>query len=105
MIEDESPNTLDSITFPHLTEITDYLLIYRILNVTTLENWFPNLQYIKGRTLFDGNALIIQDVPQLRYIKFRRLRHVKGGVRIEDVDKLCFDQTLDSRILAEAISE
>ena len=94
---------MDRISFPNLTEIRDYLLIFNIQNVTTLENWFPNLLSIRGETLLEGNALIINSLPKLRRLGLKSLTHIKGGVRIENVNSLCFAQTSDFGVIAEAI--
>ena len=98
----DSREKMDAIRLPNLVEITDYLLIFHIKYVTSLD-WFPNLQYIRGNTTFRGNALIILNMPNLRHLGFHSLRHVRGGVRIEEANKLCLTQTSDYSILAEAI--
>ena len=102
MIDREGQEKLDRIRLPLLVEITDYLLIFNVKHVTTLD-WFPNLESIRGGKLFEGNALIINTLPNLRHLGFHKLNHVRGGVRIEGVDKLCFAQTHDLTVLAEAI--
>lgn len=54
--------------FPKLYEIKDYLLIYRIAFLSTLEWMFPNLYRISGRKLFKGYALVLHDLPHLEEV-------------------------------------
>lgn len=103
VLENYNSSVLDGLSFPKLIEITDYLLIFRILEVKSLEKWFPNLQYIRGRKLFYGYALVVNDLKDLRRLGFNKLQHIRGGVRIEYTERLCFAHTLDYETIATAV--
>jgi len=89
-------NDRDNITFPKLREITDYLLIYRIVGLRSIEQLFPNLSVIRGRNLFFNYGLVIFDMPDLEDIGLYSLTSiVRGGIRIEKNPRLCYVNTLD----------
>ena len=103
-LEVDDTDTLNSVSFPKLIEISDYLLIYRVVKATTLEKWFPNLRYIRGRRLFFGYALVINGLQEVQRLGFDSLEHIKGAVRIEMVDKLCISRySRDYRTIAKAM--
>jgi hypothetical protein len=86
--------------FPELVEITGFLMIYRISGIKSLNELFPNLAVIRGRELFKDYSLIIYEVLALEEIGLTKLQTiVRGGVRIEKNDFLCFSDRIDwSRI-------
>lgn len=51
--------------FPELTEITDYLLLYRVNGLKSLIKLFPNLRIIRGNSLIKDYALIIYEMMHL----------------------------------------
>jgi hypothetical protein len=55
--------------FSELYEITDYLIIFRVMHLTSLDLIFPNLTSIKGRDLFFGYALVLYDLPHLEEVR------------------------------------
>lgn len=64
----ENPNTTDPInnyTFPLLTEVTDFVLFYRVKTLRTLRNLFPNLTVIRGDNPFNDVSLIIFEMFEL----------------------------------------
>lgn len=57
-------------SFPELTEIKEYLLVYRVYGLTTLASLFPNLSVIRGDVLFHNFALILFDNANLTEVSF-----------------------------------
>ncbi|KAK0162937.1 hypothetical protein PV327_006663 [Microctonus hyperodae] len=95
-----------NLSFPKLREITEYLLIYRVDNFTTLRYLFPNLEVIRGDTLFTDYSLMIYEMNQLTEIGMVKLMKIsRGGVRIERNPVLCYTDTIDwkSIVLAGAL--
>lgn len=84
------------LSFPRLTMITDYLLVFRVYGLESLRELFPNLAVIKGTNLFFNYALVIFEMPHLREIGLRGLTNVlRGDVRIEKNQELCHLSTID----------
>lgn len=54
---DEADNW--DLEFPLLTEITGFLLVYRINGLRSLGQLFPNLKVIRGNILIPNSALVI----------------------------------------------
>lgn len=53
-------------SFPLLTEITDYLLLYRVNGLSTLGKLFPNLTVIRGQRQFFNYALVVFEMYSLQ---------------------------------------
>ncbi|TNN58061.1 Insulin receptor [Liparis tanakae] len=89
------------ISFPKLTVVTDYLLLFRVYGMETLSDLFPNLTVIRGNNLFFNYALVMFEMLQLREIGLHSLMNItRGAVRIEKNPDLCYLSTLDwSKIL------
>ncbi|XP_015788259.2 LOW QUALITY PROTEIN: insulin-like peptide receptor [Tetranychus urticae] len=93
----------ENISFPLLTEVTDYVLIFRVSGIITLAKLFPNLTVIRGQHLFHNFALIIYDVTDLQEIGLSNLTTiVKGAVRIEKNRHLCFAETVNWDLIAKS---
>ncbi|XP_077187933.1 insulin receptor isoform X1 [Paroedura picta] len=92
------------LSFPKLTMITDYLLLFRVYGLESLKKLFPNLTVIRGTHLFFNYALVIFEMLHLRDIGLYSLMNItRGAVRIEKNDELCYLSTIDwSRILDSA---
>ncbi|XP_068626888.1 insulin receptor-like isoform X2 [Battus philenor] len=103
VIEHPSPNAFDNMTFPELREVTGYITIYRLMGVRNLGNLFPNLSVVRGMQLFKDYAIVVFDCENLESLGLRSLSRVeRGGVRIQQNDRLCYTNTIDwSRILAD----
>lgn len=56
-------------SYPKLREISEYLLLFRVKGLSSLETLFPNLMYIRGRKFFKNgrftDSVIIYDMPNL----------------------------------------
>uniref|UniRef100_A0A8C3G6Z1 Tyrosine-protein kinase receptor n=1 Tax=Cyclopterus lumpus TaxID=8103 RepID=A0A8C3G6Z1_CYCLU len=95
------PEDFRGISFPKLTVVTDYLLLFRVYGMETLSDLFPNLTVIRGNNLFFNYALVMFEMLQLREIGLHSLMNItRGAVRIEKNPDLCYLSTLDwSKIL------
>ncbi|XP_034487074.1 insulin-like peptide receptor isoform X2 [Drosophila innubila] len=80
-----------------VTEITDYLMIYRSTGLFTLESIFPKLRIIRGQNLLlDRYALTVYENRNLRELGLVELLRIqKGFIRIESNPMLCFVETVD----------
>ncbi|KAH0505924.1 Insulin receptor-related protein [Microtus ochrogaster] len=91
------------LSFPSLTQVTDYLLLFRVYGLESLRDLFPNLAVIRGARLFLGYALIIFEMPHLRDIGLLSLGAVlRGAVRVEKNQELCHLSTIDWGLLQPA---
>ncbi|NXN96122.1 INSR protein, partial [Rhinopomastus cyanomelas] len=95
------PEDFREISFPKLTMITDYLLLFRVYGLESLKGLFPNLTVIRGTRLFFNYALVIFEMVHLKEIGLYNLMNItRGAVRIEKNNELCYLSTIDwSRIL------
>lgn len=90
------PKDYENITFPDLSEITDYLLFFRVEGLSTLSKLFPNLAVIRGKDLFTNYALIIYEMMNLQKIDLPKLTDIlRGSVRIEGNPNLCYVSTVN----------
>ncbi|XP_038167546.1 insulin receptor-related protein [Arvicola amphibius] len=88
------------LSFPRLTQVTDYLLLFRVYGLESLRDLFPNLAVIRGARLFLGYALVIFEMPHLRDIGLPSLGAVlRGAVRVEKNQELCHLSTIDWGLL------
>ncbi|XP_036674084.3 insulin-like peptide receptor [Drosophila suzukii] len=81
----------------NVTEISDYLMVYRCTGLISLQSIFPRLQIIRGRTLlFDEYGLVVYENRNLREVGLVELLRIqKGSIRIESNPQLCFVETVD----------
>lgn len=75
LVDKYNESHYENLTFPDLTEITDFLLVYRVNGLKSLMKLFPNLRLIRGNSLIKDYALIIYEmmhlhVSILNFIKF-----------------------------------
>ncbi|XP_030680036.1 insulin receptor-related protein [Nomascus leucogenys] len=91
------------LSFPRLTQVTDYLLLFRVYGLESLRDLFPNLAVIRGTRLFLGYALVIFEMPHLRDVALPALGAVlRGAVRVEKNQELCHLSTIDWGLLQPA---
>lgn len=83
-------------SFPLLTEITDYLLMYRVNGLRSVGQLFPNLSVIRGSKKFLNEfALAIFEMPALQEIGLHSLTEItQGNVNIDKNQALCFVKTI-----------
>ncbi|XP_078526892.1 insulin receptor [Lissotriton helveticus] len=92
--------------FPKLVMITNYLLLFRVYGLESLKNLFPNLTVIRGTHLFFNYALVIYEMVHLREIGLYSLtRIIRGSVRIEKNDELCYISTIDWTRVLESVED
>ncbi|XP_076880952.1 insulin-like growth factor 1b receptor isoform X2 [Brachyhypopomus gauderio] len=92
-----------SLSFPKLTMITDYLLLFRVSGLDSLSTLFPNLTVIRGRNLFYNYALVIFEMTSLKDIGLYNLRNItRGAIRIEKNMELCYLDSVDWSLIMDA---
>ncbi|KAK7925860.1 hypothetical protein WMY93_008170 [Mugilogobius chulae] len=96
LISNTNQEELRSLSFPKLTLITEFLLLFRVSGLTSLSTLFPNLTVIRGRNLFYNYALVIYEMTSLKDIGLYNLRNItRGAVRVEKNSELCYLDSLD----------
>lgn len=100
LIDNPMKQSFENYTYPLLTEITDFFLLFRVRGLRSLGNMFPNLAVIRGHSLLSNYALVIFEVFDLEEIGLHSLKYIgRGAVRFEKNTALCFTETVDwSRI-------
>ncbi|XP_023669780.2 insulin-like growth factor 1b receptor [Paramormyrops kingsleyae] len=94
-----------SLSFPKLTMVTDYLLLFRVSGLDSLSTLFPNLAVIRGRTLFYNYALVIFEMTSLKDIGLYNLRNItRGAIRIEKNPELCYLDSVDWSLIMDSDS-
>uniref|UniRef100_A0A182MVW1 Tyrosine-protein kinase receptor n=1 Tax=Anopheles culicifacies TaxID=139723 RepID=A0A182MVW1_9DIPT len=94
-------DSFDNYTFPTLTEITGYLLLFRVNGLTTLGQLFPNLTVIRGSELANNYALVVYELMHITELGLTSLIDIqRGGVRIEKNPRLCHADTIDWKAIA-----
>ncbi|XP_059382831.1 insulin-like growth factor 1 receptor isoform X2 [Carassius carassius] len=92
-----------TLSFPKLTMITDYLLLFRVSGLVSLSTLFPNLAVIRGRNLFYNNALVIFELTSLKDIGLYNLRNItRGAIRIAKNPELCYLDSVDWSLIMDA---
>ncbi|KAI5098214.1 insulin-like growth factor 1 receptor precursor [Silurus meridionalis] len=91
------------LSFPKLTMVTDYLLLFRVAGLDSLSTLFPNLSVIRGRNLFYNYALVIFEMISLKDIGLYNLRNItRGSIRIEKNPELCYLDSVDWSLIMDA---
>lgn len=84
LIDKANETDFDGYSFPELREITQYLLLYRVVGLRKLGHLFPNLTIIRGDTVFEDYGLVIYEMFHLQEVGLKSLTHImRGAVRIE----------------------
>ncbi|XP_073692806.1 insulin-like growth factor 1 receptor [Garra rufa] len=92
-----------TLSFPKLTMITDYLLLFRVSGLDSLSTLFPNLAVIRGRNLFYNYALVLFELTSLKDIGLYNLRNItRGAIRIEKNPELCYLDSVDWSLIMDA---
>nr|XP_061796382.1 insulin-like growth factor 1 receptor [Nerophis lumbriciformis] len=105
LISDKNNNqeVFRSLSFPKLTVITDYLLLFRVPGLDSLSTLFPNLAVIRGHNLFYNYALVIFEMTSLKDIGLYNLRNItRGAIRIEKNPELCYLDSVDWSLIMDA---
>lgn len=69
LCEKFTEEALSKLSFPNLTEIRGYLLIYVVHGLTSLGALFPNLAVIRGNVLIRDYSLILFRAPDLKEVR------------------------------------
>ncbi|KAI7802145.1 IGF-I receptor subtype a [Triplophysa rosa] len=92
-----------TLSFPKLTMVTDYLLLFRVSGLDSLSVLFPNLTVIRGRNLFYNYALVIFEMTGLKDIGLHNLMNItRGAIRIEKNPELCYLDSVDWSLIMDA---
>ncbi|XP_035903371.1 insulin-like receptor isoform X5 [Anopheles stephensi] len=101
LIDKYGNDSFDNYTFPLLTEITGYLLLFRVNGLQTLGQLFPNLTVIRGSELANNYALVVYELMHIKELGLTSLIDIqRGGVRIEKNPNLCHADTIDWKTIA-----
>lgn len=65
LIDKYVDSSFENYTFPLLTEITEYLLLFRVNGLKTLRRLFPNLAVIRGDVLVGDYAMVIYELMHI----------------------------------------
>ncbi|XP_061392811.1 insulin-like peptide receptor [Musca vetustissima] len=92
-----TPKMLLTLRPLEVEEITDYLLVYRIHGLDSLERIFPKLLVIRGvHLLYDRYGLVILENRYMENIGLiSLLRVIRGSIRIESNPSLCYTHTIN----------
>lgn len=92
-----------TLSFPKLTMITDYLLLFRVPGLKSLSTLFPNLSVIRGHNLFWNYAMVIYEMNDLKDIGLHSLRNItRGAIRVEKNQELCYLDSIDWSLIMNA---
>ncbi|XP_053679248.1 insulin-like receptor [Anopheles nili] len=101
LIDKYDNDSFNSFSFPLLTEITGYLLLFRVNGLQTLGQLFPNLTVIRGNELANNYALVVYELMHIKELGLTSLVDIqRGGVRIEKNPNLCHADTIDWKAIA-----
>ncbi|RWS28567.1 insulin-like receptor [Leptotrombidium deliense] len=101
----KAPANFENYSFPLLTEITDYFVMFRVHGIHSVSQLFPNLAVIRGRQLEHNYAFIMLWNSHLQEIGLINLiAIVRGNVYIEENSKLCYADTIDWNVIAPSSS-
>ncbi|XP_058818832.1 insulin-like growth factor 1 receptor [Topomyia yanbarensis] len=96
LIERIPPQEFAKFQFPNLREVTGFVLFFRVFNLISLRDLFPNLMVIRGQELIGNYALIFYDLPQLQEIGLKSLIAIQRGfVYTQYCPLLCHTDTID----------
>lgn len=73
LMEKSRPEDFERYSFPDLTEINGYFMVYRVFGLRTLSNLFPNLSVIRGQTLFQDFAFVLFELQDLEEVRGNQL--------------------------------
>lgn len=102
LLDKTTPEDFENYTFPELTEITGFLLLYRVEGLRSLATLFPNLTVIRGRDLLYNHAFIIYELTSIQEVGLYSLTDIeRGAVYISKNPNLCFAQSIDWGLIAK----
>lgn len=66
LIDRPNETDYDGMVFPDLTEITDFVLLYRVNGLKSLSKLFPNLRIIRGNNLIQDYSFVVFEMMHLK---------------------------------------
>ncbi|XP_038110070.1 insulin-like peptide receptor isoform X1 [Culex quinquefasciatus] len=82
--------------FDKLREVTGFILFFRVFNLVTLRDMFPNLMMIRGQKLIGNYALIFYDLRDFHEIGLKNLYSIQRGfVYSQWCPNLCYTDKID----------
>uniref|UniRef100_UPI00358F290F insulin receptor-like isoform X2 n=1 Tax=Myxine glutinosa TaxID=7769 RepID=UPI00358F290F len=104
LIRDSGPDDFRGLSFPRLTMITEYLLLFRVSGIESLRDLFPNLAVIHGTHLFYNYALVVFEMLDLKELGLHGLRNItRGAVRLEKNPDLCYVASVDWSLILDSV--
>lgn len=103
LIDKYNETDYNDMVFPELTEVTDFVLLYRVNGLKSVGKLFPNLRIIRGNDLIHGFSFVVFEMMHLEEIGLKSLLKInRGAVRIEKNPVLCFVETIDWSTITSA---
>lgn len=77
LVDKYNSSDYQNLTFPNLTEVTGFVIFYRVNGLTNIGKLFPNLRYIRGNELLNDYALVIYEMMHLKvsFLSLQRISH------------------------------
>lgn len=66
LIDKYNETDYDGMEFPELTEVTDFVLLYRVNGLKSVGRLFPNLRIIRGNNLVHDFSFVIFEMMHLQ---------------------------------------
>lgn len=66
LIDKYNETDYDGMVFPELTEITDFVLLYRVNGLKSVGKLFPNLRIIRGNNLVHDFSFVVFEMMHLQ---------------------------------------
>lgn len=66
LIDKYNETDYDGMEFPELTEVTDFVLLYRVNGLKSVGKLFPNLRIIRGNNLIHDFAFVVFEMMHLQ---------------------------------------
>ncbi|XP_055355657.1 LOW QUALITY PROTEIN: insulin-like receptor [Paramacrobiotus metropolitanus] len=76
---DDASTSWENVSFPLLREVTDYVLLYRVTGVKSLQALFPNLAVIRGRSMARDYSLVLFENMDLENVGLVALVSIQRG--------------------------
>lgn len=130
LIDKYNETDYDDLQFPNLTEVTEFVLFYRVNGLKSIGKVFPNLRVIRGNTLIQDFSFVIFEMMHLQVSQWNwhlvsfqlcnflflslenqeiglnsLIKITRGSVRIEKNPALCFVDTVDWSLIASGSHE
>lgn len=68
LIDKYNESDYEGLEFPLLTEVTEFVLIYRVNGLKSMGKLFPNLRIVRGNQLIKDFSFVIFELMHLQVI-------------------------------------